>query len=80
MIHGASKPLPLLYQLAFLGEKFREGLLAAVGPSSSSSSSSGSGMAHLDKQRQIEALLQRLCKVGSAGALGVCHAGVQMRY
>jgi hypothetical protein len=61
MFNGASsKPLPLLYQLVFLGEKFREGLHAAVGPSSSSSIG---GVAHMDKQRQIDTLLQRLCKV-----------------
>jgi hypothetical protein len=62
MFNGVNKPLPLLYQLVFLGEKFREGLHAAVmGPGSSSSSS----VAHLDKQRQIDVLLQRLCKVRS---------------
>jgi hypothetical protein len=57
----SSNPLPLLHQLVFLGEKFREGLHAAVGPASSSSSTGG--VAHMDKQRQIDALLQRLCKV-----------------
>jgi hypothetical protein len=61
MFNGASKPLPLLYQLVFMGEKFREGLHAAVGPASSSSIIGG--VTHMDKQQQINTLLQRLCKV-----------------